>query len=201
MNAKLEAVLNKDSAMNNKTYADLIKDHDYGWEIEPNLDELLLDYDGMITEAYNYNRFGPIVKGDIIMANNGVSERAAGLDILTPHRVFIIEDVTGEPGHRIFKGYLISSRIEKANYNNKKFPNNIYIDNYASILAKGPRYNTKNLINLSDLYVIKEEEIDEHSSLWKGHATQEFIEFIDNTVNKIKNGQDTANIYWLREEK
>ena len=201
MNAKLEAVLNKDSAMNNKTYADLIKDHDYGWEIEPNLDELLLDYDGMITEAYNYNRFGPIVKGDIIMANNGVSECAAGLEILTPHRVFIIEDATGEPGHRIFNGYLISSRIEKANYNNKKFPNNIYINNYASILAKGLRYNTKNLINLSDLYVIKEEEIDKHSSLWKGHATQEFIEFIDNTVNKIKNGQDTSNIYWLQEEK
>ena len=200
MNVKPESALNRSDTMNNKTYADLIKDHDYGWEIEPNLDELLLDYDGMITEAYNYNRFGPIVKGDIIMANNGVSERAAGLDILTPHRVFIIEDATGEPGHRIFKGYLISSRIEKANYNNKKFPNNIYINNYASILAKGPRYNTKNLINLSDLYVIKEEEIDEHSSLWKGHATQEFIEFIDSTVNKIKNGQDTSNIYWLQEE-
>ena len=49
--------------------------------------------------------------------------------------------------------------------------------------------------------IYKEEEIDEHSSLWKGHATQEFIEFIDNTVNKIKNGQDTSNIYWLQEEK
>ncbi len=201
MNAKLENVLAKDSVINNKTYADLIKDHDYGWEIEPNLDDLLLDYDGMLTEVYNYNRFGPIIKGDIIMANNGVSERAVGLDILTPHRVFIIENAIGEPGHRIFKGYLISSRIEKANYNNKKFPNNIYIDNYASIIAKGPCYNTKNLINLSDLYVIKEEEIDEHSSLWKGHATQEFIDFIDDTVNKIKNGQDTTNIYWLGKEK
>lgn len=201
MNAKPENVLNRSDTMNNKTYADLIKDHDYGWEIEPNLDELLLDYDGMIAEAYNYNRFGPIVKGDIIMANNWVYECTTGIDILTPHRVFIIEDVTGEPGHRIFKSYLISSRVEKANYNNKKFPNNIYINNYASILAKGPRYDTKNLINLSDLYIIKEEEIDEHSFLWKGHATQEFIEFIDSTVNKIKNGQDTANIYWLHEEK
>lgn len=200
MNAKLENALTKDNTINKKTYADLIKDHDYGWEIEPNLDELLLDYDGMITEVYNYNRFGPIIKGDIIMANNGVSERATGMDILTPHRVFIIEDATGEPGHRIFKGYLLSSRIEKANYNNKKFPNNIYIDNYASILAKGPCYNTKSFINLSDLYTIKEEEIDEHSSLWKGHATQEFIEFIDDAVNKIKNGQNAANIYWLCEE-
>ena len=77
MNVKLEVALNKDSAMNNKTYADLIKDHDYGWEIEPNLDELLLGYDGRITEAYNYNRFGPIVKGDIIMANNGKRKRGA----------------------------------------------------------------------------------------------------------------------------
>ena len=50
MNAKLEVALNKDSAINNKTYADLIKDHDYGWEIEPNLDELLLDYDGMMLQ-------------------------------------------------------------------------------------------------------------------------------------------------------
>ena len=50
MNVKLEAVLNRNNAMNNKTYADLIKDHDYGWEIEPNLDELLLDYDGMMLQ-------------------------------------------------------------------------------------------------------------------------------------------------------
>lgn len=51
MNAKLEAALNKDSAMNNKTYADLIKDHDYGWEIEPNLDELtkyILEEDNLV---------------------------------------------------------------------------------------------------------------------------------------------------------
>ena len=50
MNVKLEAVLNRNNAMNNKTYANLIKDHDYGWEIEPNLDELLLDYDGMMLQ-------------------------------------------------------------------------------------------------------------------------------------------------------
>ena len=60
MNAKLVAVLNKDSAMNNKTYADLIKDHDYGWEIEPNLDELLLDYDDMIAEAYSLFGFDKV---------------------------------------------------------------------------------------------------------------------------------------------
>jgi len=179
-----------------KTYKDLLKDHDYSWEIEPSLDELLLDYDGMLDEVYNYNRTGPIVKGDIIMANNGISNRANGMSIESPHRVFIIENATGAPGHRIFKGYLLSSRVEKANYNNKKFPNNLYIDNYASIISKGPTYEVASIINLSDLYTIKEEEIDERSTLWKGHATQEFIDFIDNAISKLNSGQSIANMYW-----
>ena len=160
-----------------------IIDATYGMEFKNEIDELWLNPSNLLMIAQNIkNGLGEYITSTYLLKkiDNRYLELKVNLSSLDAE---------------------YKTSIENANYNNKKFPNNIYINNYASILAKGPRYNTKNLINLSDLYVIKEEEIDEHSSLWKGHATQEFIEFIDSTVNKIKNGQDTSNIYWLQEEK
>jgi len=179
----------------NKTTEDLLNDVNYTWDYPDTLEDALFDSDTLLESTFN-NRFGQIVKGDIIMANNGVSSRNSGIDILTPHRVYIIEDAVGKPGSRTFRGYLISSKVEKANYYNKKFPNNIYIQNYDTILEKGKRFFSENLINLADLYTIEESKISVDSTIWKGHAKDEFIDFIDEVALKIKNGEDTSNIYW-----
>ena len=185
---------------NEKTYQDLLADTDNTWDLEESLEELLFDCDSMLEEAISRSFLTPIRKGDIIMANNGVSDREAGLPIESPHRVFIIEDATGEFGNRVFRGYLMSSQIRKANYYNKHFPNNVYINNYGSIINRGAPKDAEVFINLSDLYTVRETDMDrESTSLWKGHATQEFIDFIDKARKDLSTGKSIENTYWIKE--
>ena len=132
------------------------------------------------------------------MANNGVSQRELGMDIISPHRIFIIEDAVGEVGERVFKGYLLSSQVRKANKNNKNFPNNIYIENYSTILARGAANDKEAFLNLSDLYVIEESKMDtSRGSFWKAHATQEFINFIDAAIAAKNEGKPLTNYCWV----
>ncbi len=184
---------------NIKNYFDLLADTENTWEGEESLEELLFDCDNLLEEAVSKSFLVPIRKGDIIMANNGQSNREGGMPILSEHRVYVVEDVTGEYGSRTFKGYLLSSRVQKANYYNKKFPNNIYIENYSSILAKGPANDKEAFINLADLYEIDERLMNRESSLWKGHAKQSFIDFIDNAVAAKSRGESTEEIFWLQD--
>ena len=181
-----------------KTYDDLLKDTENTWDFEESLEELLFEVDGMLEEAISTDRRYEIVKGDIIMANNGVSQRELGMDIISPHRIFIIEDAVGEVGERVFKGYLLSSQVRKANKNNKNFPNNIYIENYSTILARGAANDKEAFLNLSDLYVIEENKMDtSRGGFWKGHATQEFINFIDAAIAAKNEGKPLTNYCWV----
>ena len=182
-----------------KNTDDLFEDTENTWDYKENLEELLFDCDNCLEEAISQSYTLPVRKGDIIMANNGVSDREDGMDVKTPHRIFIIEDATGEPGNRIFRGYLLSSQVRKANYYNEHFPNNIYINDYSTIIARGPRRADEAFINLSDRYTIEEARMDlEHTSLWKGHATQEFIDFIDEAANDVLEGKSVARKYWIK---
>lgn len=186
------------SSPNMKTYEDLVADTENTWDLAENLEELLFDCDSMLEEAVGRSYEIPIRKGDIIMANSGVSDRERGMDILSPHRIFIIEDATGEIGNRIFRGYLMSSQVRKSNYYNKGFPRNIYIKDYSTILARGPGHEAEAFINLSDCYTIEEAKMDRESGgLWKGHAKPEFINFIDQTIADIANGKSVKDTYWL----
>ena len=181
-----------------KTYDDLLKDTENTWDFEESLEELLFEADGMLEEAISTDRRHEIVKGDIIMANNGVSQREFGMDIISHHRIFIIEDAVGEVGERVFKGYLLSSQVRKANKNNKNFPNNIYIENYSTILARGAANDREAFLNLSDLYVIEESKMDtSRGGFWKGHATQEFIHFIDTAIAAKNEGKSLTNYCWV----
>jgi hypothetical protein len=56
---------------------------------------------------------------------------------------------------------------------------NVYIKDYSTILARGPKRTDEAFINLSDRYTVEESKMNrEDSGLWKGHATQEFIDFM-----------------------
>jgi hypothetical protein len=181
-----------------KTYDDLLKDTENTWDFEESLEELLFEVDGILEEAISTDRRYEIVKGDIIMANNGVSQRELGMDVISPHRIFIIEDAVGDPGNRIFRGYLLSSKVWKANKNNENFPNNIYIEDYSTILARGPYKAGEVFLNLSDLYVIEESRMDiSKGGFWKGHATQEFIHFIDTAIAAKNEGKPLTNYCWI----
>ena len=182
-----------------KNTRDLFADTENTWDLEESLEELLFDSDKMLEETVARSHAYSIKKGDIIMANNGVSDRERGMPIETTHRVFIIEDATGEVGSRIFRGYLLSSKIRKANYYNESFPNNIYIKDYATILARGPYRSAEAFINLSDCYTIDESLMDtEHGGFWKGHATQEFIDFIDEASADLRAGKSIGDKYWIK---
>ena len=182
-----------------KNTDDLFADTENTWDYEESLEELLFDCDNVLEETMAQSHTLPIRKGDIIMANNGVSDREGGLNVETPHRIFIIEDATGEPGNRIFRGYLMSSKVRKANYYNEHFPNNIYINDYSTILARGPKREEEAFINLSDLYTIEEARMDqERGGLWKGHATQEFIDFIDEAAKELQDGKSISQKYWIK---
>ena len=184
--------------LNIKSYDDLLDDTENTWELEESLEELLFDCDDMLEETVSHSYLRPISKGDIIMANNGRSQRKYGMNVTSPHRIFIIEDASGKYGSRIFKGYLLSSQTRKANFYNEHFPNNIYIDDYATILAKGPQHNTEAFINLSDLYVIEERRMDRsHGGFWKGHAKQEFIDFIDSAAKSLRSGESIGSMHWI----
>jgi hypothetical protein len=184
--------------LNIKNYDDLLNDTENTWDLEENLEELLFDCEDMLTETVSSSYLRPISKGDIIMASNGKSQRKHGMDVMSPHRIFIVEDATGEYGSRIFKGYLLSSQVRKANYYNDHFPDNIYIDNYSTILAKGPQHDTEAFIKLSDLYVIDEQRMDRsHGGFWKGHAKQEFIDFIDAAAATRRSGKAIGNLHWI----
>ena len=181
-----------------KTYDDLLKDTENTWDFEESLEELLFEVDGMLEETISADHQHEIVKGDIIMANNGVSQRELGMNIISPHRIFIIEDAVGEVGKRLFKGYLLSSQVRKANKNNKNFPNNIYIENYSTILARGAAKEGEAFLNLSDLYVIEESRMDiSRGGFWKGHATSEFIHFIDTAIAAKNEGKSLTNYCWI----
>jgi hypothetical protein len=184
---------------NIKTYSDLLADTENTWEVEESLEELLFDCDDLLEETVGASPAKAIRKGDIIMANNGSSARERGMPIESPHRVFIIEDAEGPVGERIFKGYLLSSQIRKANYHNKEFPRNLYIQDYSTILARGPALHKEAFINLSDLYVIEESKMISDRGMWKGHATQEFISFIDKAIADLQAGKSTEETYWLAE--
>ncbi len=183
--------------MAEKNYYDLTADIENTWDLEENLEEFLFDSEVMLNEAMHAPTLN---KGDIIMANNGVSERERGLPIQSPHRVFVIEDAVGPVGDRVFKGYLLSSKVDKANYYNSRFPNNIYIKDYSTILARGPLREAEAFINLSDLYTIEERLMDlDRGGIWKGHATQEFIDFIDKAVEDLNNGKSIKDTYWIKD--
>lgn len=178
-----------------KTFADLLQDTENTWEYETSLEEDIFETEQILestfTSKHNY------MKGDIIMTSSGVSNQA-NFPITSPHRIYVIEGMSGEPGNRQLRGYLLSSNVRKANYLNEYYPNNIYISDYATILAKGAGPNKDAFINLIDLYTINEADLASASGTWKGRANAEFIRFIDKAVQRIANGESNANTFWIR---
>lgn len=183
---------------NIKTFDDLVRDTENTWECEDSLEELLFDSDELLAEAVG--KPVTLTKGDIIMADSGWSSREGGMRIQAPHRIYLIERAKGPIGNRTFKGYLLSSKVAKANYFNKRFPHNIYIEDYGTILAAGPVAHKQAFINLGDLYTIKESKLSQTGGLWKGKASQEFIDFIDDAISKLEADEYIGDKYWLTQE-
>lgn len=181
-----------------RSYAELLADTENTWDLEESLEELVFESTDIFDEAFNKRL---IIPGDIIMANNGRSNRPNSIDILSPHRIFVVDTVEEDNGNHLYKGYLISSQQHKANYYNKNFPKNIYISNFGDALERGPKLDKPGFINLSDKYIVDESRLSTDSSLWKGHVSSAFWQFIKRLEEKIKNNEDVSQEYWIESTK
>ena len=111
------------------------------------------------------------------------------------HRIVIVtrvihgDDVT-------YGGYLLSSKINKSNkYDKRKGSNNIYINDYSTILKNGTEHHKEAFIDVKNLHTF-DKTIFSKSGTYKGTVTDEFLNFIIKCANNCKNKISNKNIYW-----
>ena len=123
---------------------------------------------------------------DIVMVND---------DVAGVHRILIItKKHSNNSNSHIYSGFLLSSKIQKANINSK-YPNNIYIKNYSTILDRGAKYDKEAIIRVDDLRTFNENNFSK-SGTYKGTVTDEFFNFILKCANNYQNHISNKNMVW-----
>ena len=93
---------------------------------------------------------------------------------------------------------MLSSKVDKASLNNLEnslCDRNIYIDNYSSILRSGNGPCKECIIRLDNIYSFQISNVSGEG--YKGTATKEFMEFIQNLQSDIQNGKSISGKYWI----
>ena len=151
--------------------------NEYCWESTLEEDLIEEDWDNQ-TNNPKSREFKP---KDIVMVN----------DFAGVHRILIITKIDKKDNNDIYYGYLLSSNVKKAN-KNSKFSNNIYINNYSTILDRGPKNSKEAIIKIDDLRSFTKNNFSK-SGTYKGTVTDEFFDFIlkcaDNYKNRIRNSK------------
>ena len=147
------------------------------WDYEESLEEalsIISPYDISINIlCEDKDRDKNYRPGDILMVPNWSSGRTGHQN--SPHRILVITSSTdGE-----YSGYILSSKIEKANKYNSKFPNNIYIQDYDTILDIGRKIGSKEVfIRVDDLVSFKASDLSDWGT-WKGRVNSKFFDFVE----------------------
>ena len=152
--------------------------NEYSWE--STLEEELLESD-WLEESFNPKEFNP---KDIVMIKDD-----AGV-----HRILIVTKIEKKSDNISYGGYLLSSNVKKAN-KNSKYSNNIYINNYSTILAKGPKINKEAIIKVDNIRTFDKSNLDV-SGNYKGTVTDEFFNFILKCASNYKNNRSNKDIFW-----
>ena len=120
----------------------------------------------------------------------------------SPHRIIVVTVAVDNSDSDVinYSGYLLSSQVNKANINNKRYPNNIYISNYDSILKEGRTYNDRPVIlKIDELITFTNQDLKDKGT-WKGHISDEFSTFMDTCVRNYRlNRTMNRIVYWDRE--
>lgn len=176
----------------------LPEDWDYYWEstLEEDLIEDSYVYrclveSGEINESVS-DREKIYQPWDIVMFN--IHDGNPGV---AKHRIVIIDSLLGENDAVKYGGFVLSSKIEKANKNSKKFPNNLYISDYSTILETPDNNNKPGIIKIDEVHYFTNENLSDHGS-WKGHANKEFQQFVRDAYNNYRSGRSdlNASLYW-----
>lgn len=127
---------------------------------------------------------------DIIMIN---THDIPGLE---KHRILLVESGVIDGGCE-YSGFEFSSNLNKANKNNNKYPDNLYISSYASILQGKSDINKPIILKIDHLVKFTNKNLSEHGT-HKGRVNDEFREFVKEAYNNYKNGRSDLNAtkYW-----
>ena len=127
---------------------------------------------------------------DIIMIN---THDIPGLE---KHRILLVESGVIDDGCE-YSGFEFSSNLNKANKNNNKYPDNLYISSYASILQGKSDVNKPIILKIDHLVKFTNENLSEHGT-HKGRVNNEFREFVKEAYNNYRNGRSDLNAakYW-----
>lgn len=174
-----------------RTFEDLINSPDTFDIVEEFEDELFynsFDEYKSLEEDWSGKPFNAY---DIVMVNSTTGPRS---NMRNPHRVYIISKVIDNNGEITYKGYMISSKINKSNkYSRNK--NNIFIDDYGTILSSGNPLPNSVFIDIGEPYEFTHSDLSKNG-VKKGVAKQDFIDFINKCEQKKSNGESTLNCTW-----
>ena len=166
---------------------------DYRWE--PTLEELLYDLDEDDTVRDDQDKVFEV--GDIIMTNNYTSS-SSGKQNGDPHKILLIYSKRVTEDTIQYAGFLLSSKEEKANIHGR-YPNNIYIEDYSTILSKGTKVHIPAIIRVDDLVTFTNHDLSTRGT-WKGVASLESRKFIADCYqnHKDKNDKLNFNMKWVK---
>ena len=173
----------------------------YLWEYEESLEEslgIISPYDININIlCEDKDREKHYSNGDILMVPQWESSQNG--KISSPHRIVVVSSVIkSSDGTITYKGRVMSSNIHISNKYNANFPNNIYIDDYDSILSTGRQTGGKSaFINVEDVITFTNNGLND-SGTWKGHISTAFENFLNACVqNCIQDKTKNKNTYWI----
>ena len=157
---------------------------------ETSLEELLFWEDELNSEDILEEGWGgmPFEFGDIVMTN----ENQGGI---STHRIYIVNSLIDPDNGPEFEGYELSSNISKANLNNPKYPYNILIKNYGSIIEQGSAPDKDVIIKIDQLHQLDSDSFVESKPL-KGRCKELFNKFINTERLKYENNINTSKDYW-----
>lgn len=168
---------------NTKSLTEFFEEYgdDYSWE--STLEEDLIEED-WLNEDNNPNSREYNVK-DIVMVND---------ENIGPHRILIITKKESKDGNTVYKGFLLSSKVNKANIHSR-YENNIYIKNYGTILDRGNKIDKEAIIRIDDVRTFTKDNFSS-SGTYKGTVTDEFFDFIRKCAYNLLHNISNKNMTW-----
>lgn len=193
-----------DSAKNLRDYEE---DHpDDIWEYET-LEEFLADQyddDEVLNEELKGDQTKQFNIGDIIFTNafyspssNQVVQKSAHSNNTSGHKIIVITSKNGENGVVYYRGFALTSNINNSNKDKNGYPNKLYIKNYGTILDRGPKTSMEAAVNINDLVKCNSRDLSP-TGTYKGHVTDEFLQFLQTGYSNWKSHKDNSGHQWLK---
>lgn len=123
--------------------------------------------------------------------------------VTNQHRLLIVDKV-GKT-HQQYGGFIMSSNTSKSNKKDASYPDNIYVDNFNSIIEKANRIvEIPCMVEVHRKVWIDKAQLNiEEGGIWKGRVTEDFFNFILSCYrnrNQTNNRADAPNrnTFWMK---